>query len=84
MELNYLQQKAFDIVIDGKNIFITGPGGTGKTKLILYIVYYLRTYRCPDTHSVQHIGDTKDNRTPLIETYKIPPTKKLLASGFKI
>ena len=48
------------------------------------IVYYSRTYRCPDTHSVQHIGDTKDNRTPLIETYKIPPTKKLLASGFKI
>jgi hypothetical protein len=40
--------------------------------------------RCPDTHSVQHLGNTKDNRTPLIETYKIPPTKKLLASGFKI
>ena len=48
------------------------------------IVYYLRTYRSPDTHSVQHIGETKDNRTPLIETYKIPATKKLLASGFKI
>ena len=30
------------------------------------------------------LGNTKDNRTPLIETYKIPPTKKLLASGFKI
>lgn len=43
MDLNYLQQKAFDLVINGKNVFITGPGGTGKTRLVLYIVYYLRT-----------------------------------------
>ena len=43
MELNCLQKKAFDLVINGKNVFITGPGGTGKTKLILYLVYYLRT-----------------------------------------
>ena len=43
MELNFLQQKAFDYIIEGKNVFITGPGGTGKTKLILYLVYYLRT-----------------------------------------
>jgi len=43
MDLNYLQKKAFDLVIDGRNVFITGPGGTGKTKLILYIVFYLRS-----------------------------------------
>lgn len=43
MDLNYLQKKAFDYVINGKNVFITGPGGTGKTRLILYLVYYLRT-----------------------------------------
>lgn len=43
MELNYLQKKAFDFVIDGRNVFITGPGGTGKTRLILYLVFYLRT-----------------------------------------
>mgnify|MGYP003141153621 CR=1 FL=1 len=48
------------------------------------IVYYLRMGVCPDAHSVQHLGETKDNRTPLIETYKTPTNKKLMASGFKL
>jgi ATP-dependent DNA helicase PIF1 len=43
MELNKKQKEAFDHVINGSNIFITGSGGTGKTKLLLYIIYYLRT-----------------------------------------
>ena len=43
MELNKKQKEAFDNVINGFNIFITGSGGTGKTKLLLYIIYYLRT-----------------------------------------
>ena len=43
MELNYLQNKAFNHILNGKNVFITGPGGTGKTKLILYIIYHFRT-----------------------------------------
>ena len=34
MELSVEQQIAFDKYIQGKNIFITGPGGTGKSALI--------------------------------------------------
>ena len=48
------------------------------------IVYYLRMGISPDAHSVQHLGETRDNRTPLIETYKTPNNKKIMASGFKI
>jgi ATP-dependent DNA helicase PIF1 len=34
------QQYAFDRFKSGENLFITGPGGTGKTKLISYFVNY--------------------------------------------
>ena len=34
MDLSREQQIAFDKYIQGKNIFITGPGGTGKSALI--------------------------------------------------
>jgi ATP-dependent DNA helicase PIF1 len=34
MELSPEQQVAFDKYVQGKNIFITGPGGTGKSTLI--------------------------------------------------
>jgi ATP-dependent DNA helicase PIF1 len=34
MELSREQQIAFDKYIQGNNIFITGPGGTGKSALI--------------------------------------------------
>lgn len=37
MEFSREQQIAFNKYIQGKNIFITGPGGTGKSSLIRYI-----------------------------------------------
>ena len=55
-----------------------------ESYMVHRIVYYLRMGIAPDAHSVQHLGETKDNRTPLIETYKTPNNKKIMASGFKI
>lgn len=36
------QKQAYDAVIRGENIFLTGPGGTGKSHLIGLIAQYLR------------------------------------------
>ena len=39
-ELSPEQQVVFYKFIKGDNLFITGPGGTGKTKLIQYLYSY--------------------------------------------
>ena len=34
MQFSPEQQHAYDLYLQGKNIFLTGPGGTGKSKWI--------------------------------------------------
>ena len=41
IELSHEQKYAFDKFRSGNNLFITGPGGTGKTKLIDTFVEYM-------------------------------------------
>ena len=38
------QQHAFDAFLEGKNIFITGPGGSGKSHLIKHMVQHCNEY----------------------------------------
>lgn len=40
MELSEEQQNAFNLFKEGKNLFISGPGGTGKTALIRLMFQY--------------------------------------------
>jgi ATP-dependent DNA helicase PIF1 len=37
------QQYAFNKFVNGENLFVTGPGGTGKTELIKHIVNYAKS-----------------------------------------
>lgn len=41
-ELSFEQKIAFDKFKAGENLFITGPGGTGKTRLIKHFVQYAK------------------------------------------
>lgn len=45
--LSLEQRIAFDKFICGENLFITGPGGTGKTKLIHHITNYADDHAIP-------------------------------------
>ena len=45
MELSFEQELAFNKYIQGNNIFITGPGGSGKSALIKYIYEHAVQYK---------------------------------------
>ena len=49
IELNEKQNIAYSLMANGKNVFITGPGGTGKTAVIKL---FTRTYKSSRTIAI--------------------------------
>lgn len=43
IKLSSDQQRAVDAAVDGKNVFITGPGGVGKSEVLRIIIQELRS-----------------------------------------
>ena len=59
--LSEKQRIAYDKFIAGENLFITGPGGTGKTKLIKHFVDYVSYYEKEDEdENVKHTEDKEE------------------------
>ena len=44
-DLSVEQRIAYQTFIKGSNVFITGPGGTGKTRLIKYLVQFAKSIK---------------------------------------
>ena len=49
MELSHEQRIAFDHYLNGKNVFLTGPGGTGKSKWIQTVYHHA----CQEQKNIQ-------------------------------
>lgn len=73
--LSEKQRIAYDKFIAGENLFITGPGGTGKTKLIKHFVDYVSYYEKEDEdENVKHTED-KEEEGIKKKKIKLPTTK---------
>lgn len=55
-DLNEMQRKAFELVEQGKNIFLTGSAGTGKSFLLKKIVEHLRSKYKDESKTEQELA----------------------------
>ena len=62
IQLNADQQRVYDAVMAGKNVFVSGSGGTGKTTLLRYLINDLSKQGKPTTKSILiHIALAMDS-----------------------
>ena len=59
MDLTIKQKEALNSILDGRNVFLTGPGGTGKSHLLkIFIEYYNKINILSDSEKELYITST--------------------------
>jgi ATP-dependent DNA helicase PIF1 len=59
MDLTIKQKEALSSILDGKNVFLTGPGGTGKSHLLkIFIEHYNKTNILSDSEKELYVTST--------------------------
>jgi len=59
MDLTIKQKEALNSILDGKNVFLTGPGGTGKSHLLkIFIERYNKTNILSDSEKKLYVTST--------------------------
>ena len=56
--LNEKQQKSFNAMINGQNIFITGPGGSGKSHVLNIFIDYFKSHIQDDSNQIYVTSST--------------------------
>ena len=80
MDLSKEQNYAFELFKQRKNLFITGPGGTGKTKLIENFVFLLAkntlvNFKCVSDLDIKKITYQQVFKDSLFIEKETPPPK---------
>jgi len=59
MDLTIKQKEALNSILDGKNVFLTGPGGTGKSHLLkIFIEHYNKINILSDSEKELYVTST--------------------------
>lgn len=66
IEFTEKQNKALEYLIEGKNIFVTGPGGSGKSFIIKYYVNWFQLHKNTEKCNI-HITSTTGLSSILID-----------------
>ena len=66
MNLTTVQNNAFEYMLKGHNVFLTGPGGSGKTYLLNYFIDYIK--KQINLYDYKYNDKNKNNKLAITST----------------